>query len=158
MAQLVNALACIRTENGGPAWRQATYYPFLHASRYGRGEVLHTVVRSSAYANAKHGDVPYLDAVATVDRPAAALTLFYVNRSSAEGIELAGRLGRFPGCRLVEHIALTHADRRAANTRDTPLNVVPRVIDATRVDGETFSSVLPPLSWNVIRFRYDGRE
>jgi alpha-N-arabinofuranosidase len=118
--------------------------------------VLHTVVRSPAYANAKHGDVPYLDAVATVDRGAGGVTLFCVNRSGTERIELSGRLGRFPDCRLVEHITLAHPDRRAANTRDNPVNVVPFTADATRVDGEVFHSVLPPLSWNVLRFGFRG--
>src|SRR5918998_2834809 len=40
MAQLVNAIAPISTVTGGGAWRQTTFYPMLHASRYGRGTVL----------------------------------------------------------------------------------------------------------------------
>ena len=37
IAQLVNVIAPILTENGGRAWRQTTFYPYLHASLYGRG-------------------------------------------------------------------------------------------------------------------------
>src|SRR5690606_34416682 len=40
LAQLVNVIAPIMTEPGGPAWRQTTFYPFADASRYGRGQVL----------------------------------------------------------------------------------------------------------------------
>ena len=40
LAQLVNVIAPIMTEPDGKAWRQTIYYPFLHASRYGRGVVL----------------------------------------------------------------------------------------------------------------------
>ena len=38
LAQLVNVIAPIMTDkNGGPVWRQTIYWPFLLASRYGRG-------------------------------------------------------------------------------------------------------------------------
>jgi Alpha-L-arabinofuranosidase len=37
LAQLVNVIAPISTQNGGPAWRQSIFYPFMQASRYGRG-------------------------------------------------------------------------------------------------------------------------
>ena len=40
IAQLVNVIAPIMTENGGPAWKQTTYYPLYYASLYGRGEAL----------------------------------------------------------------------------------------------------------------------
>ena len=40
LAQLVNAIAPIMTETGGPAWRQTIFYPFAQMSRYGRGKVL----------------------------------------------------------------------------------------------------------------------
>ena len=49
LAQLVNVIAPIRTVDGGPAWRQTTYFPFQHASRFGRGTVLRV-----------EGDVPDL--------------------------------------------------------------------------------------------------
>lgn len=35
MAQLVNVIAPIMTEENGPAWCQTIYYPLLHASKYG---------------------------------------------------------------------------------------------------------------------------
>ena len=40
LAQLVNVIAPIMTEPGGPAWRQTTFFPFAQASTYGRGKVL----------------------------------------------------------------------------------------------------------------------
>ena len=36
LAQLVNVIAPIMTRGGGGCWAQTTYYPFMHASRYGR--------------------------------------------------------------------------------------------------------------------------
>ena len=49
IAQLVNAIAPIQTVTGGPAWRQTIYYPFLHASRFGRGTVLDLQIRVPHY-------------------------------------------------------------------------------------------------------------
>ena len=51
LAQLVNAIAPISTVTGGGAWRQTIFYPFLHASRFGRGTVLDLAVKSPRYDN-----------------------------------------------------------------------------------------------------------
>ncbi len=40
LAQLVNVIAPIMTEENGPAWKQTIFYPYLHASKYGRGIAL----------------------------------------------------------------------------------------------------------------------
>jgi alpha-L-arabinofuranosidase len=37
LAQLVNVIAPIMTETGGPAWRQTIFHPFAHFSNLGRG-------------------------------------------------------------------------------------------------------------------------
>src|SRR5690606_34434446 len=37
LAQLVNVIAPIMTEEGGKAWKQTIFYPYLHASVFGRG-------------------------------------------------------------------------------------------------------------------------
>ena len=46
LAQLVNVIAPIMTETGGPAWRQTIFYPFAQMSRFARGDVV--TRRSSA--------------------------------------------------------------------------------------------------------------
>ena len=50
LAQLVNAIAPIMTETGGPAWRQTIFYPFAQMSNLGRGRVLRSQVNSPTYA------------------------------------------------------------------------------------------------------------
>src|SRR5208282_5813589 len=40
IAQLVNVIAPIMTETGGPAWRQTIFYPFAQTSRLARGDVV----------------------------------------------------------------------------------------------------------------------
>jgi alpha-N-arabinofuranosidase len=44
LAQLVNVIAPIMTETGGPAWRQTIFYPFADFSNLGRGNVLRATV------------------------------------------------------------------------------------------------------------------
>jgi alpha-N-arabinofuranosidase len=153
LAQLVNTIAPIMTENLGPAWRQTIFYPFLHASSFGRGEVLETLVRSPVYKNATYGEVPFLESIATWNSASSEITVFAVNRSWKEEMTLEGRLAGFDRCELIEHIVLDNGDPKAANTKENPYAVVPRKVSGSRIDGDSLRATLPRLSWNVIRMR-----
>jgi alpha-N-arabinofuranosidase len=151
LAQLVNAIAPIMTAPGGPAWRQTTFYPFLHASRFGRGTVLDVRVDVPGYESRKHGPVPYLEATA-VDDGRGGLTLLAVNRSTAEPIALELQAGGYPRLRPLQHLELRHPDRKAANTEAAPAAVVPREVERLpEVDGDRVRLQLAPFSWNVVR-------
>jgi hypothetical protein len=52
-AQLANAIAPIRTEPGGPAWRQTIFHPFALTSRLARGTVLRVALDAPAYGTTK---------------------------------------------------------------------------------------------------------
>ncbi len=153
LAQLVNAIAPIMTSNAGPAWRQTTYYPFLHASRFGRGNVLKTLVSSPTYRSEKHGDVPFLESVATQDARAGTVSVFCVNRSPHHELLLRGSLSGFKTCTVIEHLVLSDGDTKARNTSAEPQRVAPRRTDDTTLDDGGFRAILPSLSWNVIRLR-----
>ena len=60
LAQLVNVIAPIMTANGGAAWKQTIYYPYMHASVFGRGTVLVPLIKSPKYDAKDYTDVPYL--------------------------------------------------------------------------------------------------
>ena len=92
LAQLVNVIAPIMTENGGPAWRQTIFWPFMHASTYGRGTALNLAVESPRYDNDTFGEVPLLEAVATLNDDSGDLTLFAVNRDQEDSLSLEGDL------------------------------------------------------------------
>lgn len=92
IAQLVNTIAPITTVTGGGAWRQATFYPLMHASRYGRGMVLNLQVRSPEYANKTFDSIPLLDAVAVLDEEREEMTVFAVNRGQDNPLPLEGDL------------------------------------------------------------------
>ena len=150
-AQLVNVIAPIRTEPGGPAWRQTTFYPFAHASLFATGEVLDPVISTPTYESSRHGDTPVIDAVATHDRDAGQLVVFAVNRHLEEEVGLTVWMRAFPGYRLIQHVLLADDDLDAANTRDRPDRVRPRIGPSRGMDGASFEVVLPPVSWNVLR-------
>jgi alpha-N-arabinofuranosidase len=156
LAQLVNVIAPIMTKNGGPAWRQTIFYPFLHASRFGRGVSLDMIVDGPSYESKRFGRVPCLEAAATVDEAAAdgrgEMAIFAVNRSASERMELDVRLGGYEDWKLVERIEMAGFDIKARNTAERPDAVAPRrAAEPGSVEGGRLRSVLEPLSWNVIR-------
>ena len=158
LAQLVNVIAPIMTENNGRAWRQTIYYPFQHASRFGRGAALDVHVQSPGYDNKEFGTVPYLEAVAIHDPQSETLTLFAVNRHLSESLHLQGDARAFAGYSVLEHLLLTHPDLKATNSADQPHTVLPRPGgDAALADG-ILTATIPPASWNVIRLQARERE
>lgn len=98
-AQLVNVIAPIMTENGGRIWKQTIYYPYLHASVYGRGTALDVLVDSPKYDSKDFTDVPVLDAVAVESEEKDFLTIFALNKGTQEfGNRL--RSAGLPGCHV----------------------------------------------------------
>ena len=150
LAQLVNVIAPIMTRNGGGCWAQTIFYPFMHASRYGRGTVLQGLVSCPTYDCSDYDRVPYLDAVATLEEDGS-VSLFCVNRDMEEDFTLDVDLRAFDRLRVGEHLVLHHEDVKAVNTEEHPRNVYPTTVTGDRVDGERATLHLPALSWNVIR-------
>lgn len=150
LAQLVNVIAPIMTEPGGPAWRQTTFYPFADAARYGRGQVLQLAVDSPVHDTAKHGSVPLLHATAVTGEDGAT-TVFAVNRDTTRPLVLTADLRALGELGGVEHRALADADRHAKNTLTEPERVLPRTVPGASLDGGRLRVELPPLSWNTVR-------
>ncbi|MDR3373714.1 MAG: alpha-N-arabinofuranosidase [Ancalomicrobiaceae bacterium] len=153
LAQLVNVIAPIMTVPGGPAWRQTTFYPFLFASRYGRGKALDLKVDGPSYHVDELGAVPALDVAAVHDAAAGYLTFFLVNRSGeaiATDISLEG-FGQ--DLAIVEHQLMADADLKAANSAADPEAVVPRPgADAEVRDGKLVADI-GAYSYHVIRLK-----
>jgi alpha-N-arabinofuranosidase len=152
-AQLVNAIAPIHTEPRGPTWRQTTFYPFAQAAGLARGQVLRVEPRSPTYRNARFGDTPVVDAVATHDDETGQLVVMAVNRSVDESVVLSIALRAFATHRVVEHLTLADPHLDAVNTKNDPLRVVPRPAGDPQYGDGTVEVVLPAVSWNVIRLQ-----
>lgn len=165
LAQLVNAIAPIMTETGGPAWRQTIFYPFQHFSNFGRGRVLRAQIDSPTYG-ASYFDpsgaqdlyfpipsVPYLKLSAVHDEAAGMLTLFALNRSLTEEMPLQVNAGGFPRLVVEQAIQLRDADLKAVNSKAEPDRVKPSALLGVEVEHGLFRAKLLPASWNVIRLK-----
>ena len=151
LAQLVNVIAPIMTENGGKAWAQTIFYPYLHASRYGRGYALQTLLETTKHDTKDFTDVGDVDSIAVWNDAAEELTVFAVNRDMEEDNLLSVNLKDFAGYKAIEHIRYDGFDRYAVNTAQKN-SVKPRS-EALSATPDACEFRLNPLSWNVIRFK-----
>ena len=150
MAQLVNVIAPIMTNDNGGAWVQTIFYPLMHASRYGRGTALRPIVHSPVYDTKDFEEVPVVSSAATMAEDGS-VTLFAVNRDLKEDVELTADLRAFGNMKISEHILLHHDDVHAVNTEADPDQVKPVAGPGGVMDGGHLTVKLPALSWNVIR-------
>ncbi len=148
LAQLVNVIAPIMTQTGGRAWAQTIFYPFMHASVYGRGVALNTAMECDTYHAGQYGQTPYVESIAVVNEEQREITVFAVNRSLEENIPLSVNIHGYGPLKKIGHTVLVSEDLKAVNTADDPFRVVPQEIPAEE------ETVLPRQSWNVIRFQY----
>ncbi|WP_022885923.1 alpha-N-arabinofuranosidase [Glaciibacter superstes] len=155
LAQLVNVIAPIMTEPGGPAWKQSTFFPFALTSKLATGSALEVRLESDTYDTEVYGTVPLVDAVATHDADAGTASVFLVNRSQTEDVTveinvaaLGGRTGG--GVAVVDAQTLSDTDVYAANTLEAP-DRVGLVQNSSVVTGDGVISVtLPPVSWTAL--------
>jgi alpha-N-arabinofuranosidase len=149
LAQLVNAIAPIMTETGGSAWRQTIFHPFAQASRYGRGEVLRLMVSSDTFSAGQFDKAPLLLTSIVHDPETGAATVFALNRSLDEEMELEVEMRGFGGLKLAEAFELHHSDLKAINSKDAPDEVAPATHERAVLNEGTLKATLKPLSWNV---------
>lgn len=149
-AQLVNVIAPIRTEPGGPAWRQTTFYPFADAARFARGDALRVEPSGPCIDTAKYGPVPAVCAAATIDDATGQLALFAVNRDRNRPLPLELNVRAFASVRVGEHRVLHDDDPLARNTATRPDRVTPRPGAGARVESGTVTLSLPPASWTAL--------
>jgi alpha-N-arabinofuranosidase len=155
LAQLVNVIAPIMTEPGGHAWRQTTFFPFAITSARASGTVVDARVETDRYTVADLGDVPYVDAVVTYDAERATASVFAVNRDLGARRDLRIDLSQLGQVRVVDAITLSDDDPYAANTRENPDRVQPRVNMTARHQGTSLVVELPPVSWSAITLSFD---
>ncbi len=153
LAQLVNVIAPIMTEENGPAWRQTSFYPYLHASRFGRGAALNTALRASRHDTMDYTDVTDVDCAAVWNEEEEEITVFAVNRDLHDSITLESDLRSFPDYELLEHIVLEHSDLFAVNSAGNEAVKPRKVQGRDELSEGLLQSELSPASWNVIRLK-----
>lgn len=153
LAQLVNVIAPVMTERGGGrAWKQTIFYPFMHASKYGRGIVLKPILSSPRHDTKTHEDVTDIECVAVMNEEKEELTIFAVNRNISQDIELLTDMRGMGEYQLLEHIVLEHTDLKMCNTAGEEM-VRPVSTKRSQMNGDNLISILGKASWNVIRLR-----
>jgi len=150
LAQLVNVIAPIMTSERG-CWAQTIYWPFMHASQYGRGTALRPIINAPLYSSTDYDDVPMIDAAAVLGEDSS-LNVFVINRSTGSDIELSCDLRAFGNISFKEHIVLYHDNVKAINSEEKPNEVIPVVRHEYETENRNFSIPLPALSWNVLKF------
>ena len=152
LAQLVNVIAPVMTEEDGPAWRQTIYYPFLHASKYGRGTVLELLTDSGVHSTKEHGEVSDIVSVAVFNEEKEEVTIFAVNRNLEEDVALTVDVRSFEGYEAEEQIILACDDLKAENNAAGE-KVFPIQKACGKIEEGYLTTVLGKASWNVIRFK-----
>lgn len=155
LAQLVNVIAPILTENGGAALRQTIFYPYMHASQYGRGIVLHSLCDSPKFDTKYFTDVPMVNQCVIYHPEKDEVVVFAVNSHMEEKAEVDIDFINFTPQSVLEYWCMANADPKAANSFEDPNAVVPVKADGVTIHGQQLRAVLPPLSWNVIRVKLE---
>lgn len=144
LAQLVNVIAPIMTENGGSAWKQTIFYPFMYASLYGRGSALKASVDCDSYKSKEGWDIPYL--CTSVIENQGDVVVFATNRSLDSDITLDVSLDGYEGYSLVKHIELYNDDIQAINDKDNE-QVLPTLCQISD------KITLKKQSWSMLVFK-----
>lgn len=152
MAQLVNVIAPIMTENGGKAWKQTIFYPYMHVSVFGRGVSLQPVISSPKYDSKEFTDIPYIDSAVVYNEEKEELNVFLVNRHLTDNIDLSIDVRSFEEYQIVEHIVLEHDDMKATNTV-VEEKVKPHTKGSSILKDGMLEGKLSKASWNVIRLK-----
>ncbi|GIJ07984.1 alpha-N-arabinofuranosidase [Micromonospora andamanensis] len=148
LAQLVNVIAPIMTEPGGPAWRQTTFFPFSVTSRTARGDALRVLVDADETPTATFGSVPVVAAAATCAGPA--ISVFLQNRHLTEATTVTIDLRAFQPTGAVSAQGIWDTDVRAANDLRDPHRVGLRNNDTARLSDGLLTVELPPVSWTAL--------
>ncbi|MBR2375259.1 MAG: alpha-N-arabinofuranosidase [Clostridia bacterium] len=147
LAQLVNVIAPIMTENNGRTWAQTIFYPYMYASVYGKGRVVKPIVDCGAYETSDGLVVPYLETSVILNQDERQLIVFAVNRSLEEDMMLDFTAQGCDGLQLKKHIELYCDDLKATNSADKQV-VAPCEKEITDVLS------LRKHSWNMLIYKY----
>jgi alpha-N-arabinofuranosidase len=149
-AQLVNIIAPIRTQRGGPAWRQPIFFPFAHMARLARGVALRVPLRVPAVETSKYGAVPAVTAAATWDEESNTLAVFLVNRHTDDDVVVTIDLRTLRPDSIGEQLVVSDDDVRATNSAAQPDRVRPRTNRTAELDGGRITLSLPAVSWTAL--------
>jgi alpha-N-arabinofuranosidase len=151
-AQLVNTIAPIHAEPDLPANATAIFHPFALTSRFAAGSILETSPSGPTVATDLHGEVPIFDTAVAHDSVHGSLTMFSVNRSTTDSLQVDVDLSRISPVGVVEHLIL--AEPNPDSPRDQSAEMGPQSAP-WRLDDTEMTLRLPPVSWSMVRLTVD---
>lgn len=150
LAQLVNVIAPIMTEENGAVWVQPTFYPFMQVSNYGRGKALQPTIDSETYNSSEFNDVPFLESIVVHNDEDNEIVIFAVNRSIKNEMDLTIHLNGFDLVSIKESTKLAGYDIKINNKKEHDL-VKLQENTLVEINQNNVVGKLDPLSWNMIR-------
>ncbi len=150
LAQLVNVIAPIMTEPGGPCWRQTTYFPFALTAELARGVALELKLSTDTYPTALYGEVSLVDGVATHDAETGRAAIFLVNRSQTDAVTVTVDAAGLGQTEVLEAQTLSDDDSSACNTLDDPERVGMAPNQTVQLADGSLTITLPPVSWTAV--------
>ncbi|MDT2808969.1 alpha-N-arabinofuranosidase [Enterococcus asini] len=150
LAQLVNVIAPIMTEEDGTAWKQTIFYPFQQASLYGNGKALNTKIEVATYDTEKIKNVPYLDSIAILNEEKNELVIFSVNKHHSEEIIFTIDTD-LELLKVIESTEMADYDIKAVNGPNQEVVVPHNSNSGVTIEGGQIMIKAKPLSWNMTR-------
>jgi alpha-N-arabinofuranosidase len=155
LAQLVNVIAPIRAESNTAAWRQTIFYPFALTAQHARGEVLRPRYHGARYES-RYGDADLVDVVGTYDFESGELVIILVSRATDEDVAVEVDLRGFRELVIADQLLLGGEGLDDVNSAVEPERVAPRRNKSGSIEDKTFRTVLPPVSWSIVRLSAAG--
>jgi alpha-L-arabinofuranosidase len=150
LAQVVNVIAPLKT-HGEKLLKESTYFPFVWYANAARGVAIKPTIDAPPFKTKRFGDVPTIDAAATIDHASGKAAVFIVHRNSTETLktEIAFTGPKIP-TKVLDAVQIWGLDPKAGNTFDRPEVIVPRRVGAMPLNDGRFPIKLPPLSVTVV--------
>ena len=152
LAQLVNVIAPIMTEPGGPAWRQTTFFPFALTSRLATGSTPRGQARRATPTRpTSTARCPWSTPSRPTTRRRARTSVFLVNRSQTEEATVTIDLTALDGAdraRCADAGRRRHPrPRTRSTTRSASASAGPRMSSSVT---RSLTVTVPPVSWTAL--------
>jgi alpha-L-arabinofuranosidase len=153
IAQIVNVIAPILTR-GEEMVIQTIFYPIEMMTKRRDGKAMRIAIDGPGYDSKSFGRANYLDASAIQN--GKQISVFAVNRSLEESMDLDIRLGGGRIEKLVSGEIISGNDPKASNTFEQPNQVTPREFKDAVINSAGATLKLPPLSFVAATFEISG--
>ncbi len=147
LAQLVNVIAPIMTENGGRSFCQTIYYPYRMAIAYARGTALRLALQTEK-TESDYGDTEKVYAACAYEN--GVYSIFVINKT-AETAPCTFEFRSAP-VTMIERIEMT-GGLHDCNAFETPFKIVPKEKQCEKGEDKLFEIALPAYGITVLRFR-----